>query len=138
MKYFATINSTNQNITQCQFGIEVDIDDNAEKKEIELKIDKAVEILKAAVNRTTMNIKPMAKASAPAQLPAPAQAATSSKISAAVSEKQINYLTYLTSKCGTTLAKWCKEQGVKPDGITKADAMKWIPELEFKAEETGF
>ena len=129
MKVFATINSTNQNITQCQFGIEVDIDDNAEKNEIDLKIDKAAETLKAAVNRT-MNIKPLVKA-APAQLPAPT--ATSSKISEPATPGQIKFMTDLTAKCGTTLAKWCKEQGVKPDEITKKDAMKWIPELEIKA-----
>ena len=94
MKCFVTVNSTNQNITQCQFGIEVDIDDNAEKNEIDLKIDKAAETLKAAVNRT-MNIKPLVKASAPAQLPAPAPTATSSKISVPASPKQIKYMTNL-------------------------------------------
>ena len=130
MKYFVTINSTNQ-ITQCQFGIEVNIDDNAEKNQIELKIDKAAETLKAAVNRT-MNIKPLANVSAPAQLPAPA--ATSSKLSVPATPGQIKYMTDLAAKCGTTLAKWCKEHGVKPDEITKGDAMKWIPELEFKAD----
>ena len=130
MKFFTSISSTNQNITQCQFGIEVDIDDNAEKNEIDLKIDKAAETLKAAVNRT-MNIKPLVKAAAPAQLPAPAS--TSSKISEPATPGQIKFMTDLTAKCGTTLAKWCKEQGVKPDEITKGDAMKWIPELEIKA-----
>ena len=139
MKCFITINSTNQNITQCQIGIEVDIDDHAEKKEIDLSIDKVAETLKAAMNRT-INTKPLAKTSEPAPEPAqlPAPAVTSSQCPTAASEKQIKYLTFLTSKCGSSLSKWCKEQGVKKDEITKADAMKWIPELEFKAEGTGF
>ena len=130
MKYFATISSTNQNITQCQFGIEVDIDDNAEKKEIELKIDKAAETLKAAVNRT-LNLKPLVKVSAPAQLPAPT--ATSRQVPVPATPGQIKFMKDLTKKCGTTFPKWCQEKGINPDEITKEDAKNWIPELQFKA-----
>ena len=135
MKFFTSISSTNQNITQCQFGIEVDIDDNAEKKEIELKIDKAAETLKAAVNRT-LNLKPLVKVSAPAQLPAPA--ATSSKFPAPASLKQVKYMTDLLEQCGMTLQKWCQEKGVPHGEITKAHAMQWIPELEAKAKGDPF
>ena len=102
MRVFTTINSTNQNITQCQFGIEVDIDDNAEKKEIELKINKAAETLKAAVNRT-MNVKLLVKASAPAQLPA--STTTSRRFPVPATPGQIKFMTDLIEKCGTTLPK---------------------------------
>lgn len=128
MKFFTTLNSTNRN-TQCQLGIEVDIADNTEMKEIEQKIKKALESLNIAVN-SAVNIKPLLNTSS--QLPAPT--ATSSKISAPATPGQIKFMTDLTAKCGTTLEKWCNEHGIKPDEITKKDAMKWIPELEFKAE----
>ena len=56
---------------QCQFGIEADLDDNAEMDEIQEKTNKATAALKIAVN-SVINIKALNNvpaAKAPKQLP---------------------------------------------------------------------
>ena len=126
MKLRTIVNLENQN-NQCQFGVEVDLDDNAEFDEIQERTNKATAALKMAIN-TVVNIKALnntpAASSKPKQLPGdPA------------SQGQIKYLNDLTSKCGTTLNRWSKEHGVKQDSITGAHCKAWIPELNQKIKE---
>ena len=126
MKLRAVVNLVNQN-NQCQFGIEIELDENSELDEIQEKTNKATAALKIAIN-SVVNIKALnntpAVSSKPKQLPGdPA------------SQGQIKYLNDLTSKCGTTLNRWCKEHGVKQDSITGAHCKEWIPELNQKIKE---
>ena len=61
MKLTVELNLVNQG-NQCQFGIEADLDDNAEMDEIQEKTNKATAALKIAVN-SVINIKALEYAS---------------------------------------------------------------------------
>jgi len=76
--------------------------------------------LKVAVN-DAMGLKSIGNAQMPSK---PKQLPTD-----AASPGQIKYLNDLTSKCGTTLDRWCKEHGVSKDEITAKHCQEWIPEL---------
>lgn len=124
MKLTVELNLVNQG-NQCQFGIEADLDDNAEMDEIQEKTNKATAALKIAVN-SVLNIKALNNApaaKAPKQLPTDQ-----------ASPGQIKYLKDLTGKCGMNLKKWCQSKGVSENNITGGHCQEWIPELQKKAE----
>ena len=128
MKLTASLTLNNQS-SQCQFDIEVNLDDDAEMDEIQEKTNKATAALKIAVN-SVINIKALNNvpaAKAPKQLPTDQ-----------ASPGQIKYLKDLTGKCGTTLKKWCQSKGVSENNITGGHCQEWIPELQKKAEEEYF
>ena len=113
----------NNQSNQCQFAIEVNLDDDAEMDEIQEKTNKATAALKIAVN-SVINIKALNNASAsnsPKQLPTDS-----------ASPGQRKFLKDLTGKCGTTLKKWCQSKGVNENEITGAHCQEWIPELREK------
>lgn len=125
MKLTAELNLTNQG-NQCQFGVEIELDDNADIDEIREKTNKATAALKMAVN-SVINIKALNNTSAsdyPKQLPADS-----------ASSGQIKYLKDLTRKCGTTLKKWCQSKGISEDKITGKNCQEWIPELQERIKE---
>ena len=124
MKLTAELNLTNQG-NQCQFGVEIELDDNADIDEIREKTNKATAALKIAVN-SVINIKALNNApaaKAPKQLPTDQ-----------ASPGQIKYLKDLTNKNGTNLKAWCKDHGVSPDNITGAHCKEWLPELLEKSK----
>ena len=128
MKLTASLTLNNQS-SQCQFDIEVNLDDDAEMDEIQEKTNKATAALKIAVN-SVINIKALNNApaaKAPKQLPTDQ-----------ASPGQIKYLKDLTGKCGTTLKKWCQSKGVSENNITGGHCQEWIPELQKKAENEYF
>lgn len=128
MKLTASLTLNNQS-SQCQFDIEVNLDDEAEMDEIQEKTNKATAALKVAVN-SVMNMKALNNVSAtksPKQLPTDQ-----------ASPGQIKYLKDLTGKCGTTLRKWCQSKGVSENNITGGHCQEWIPELQKKAEDEYF
>jgi len=128
MKLTASLTLNNQS-SQCQFDIEVNLDDDAEMEEIQEKTNKATAALKIAVN-SVINIKALNNApaaKAPKQLPTDQ-----------ASPGQIKYLKDLTGKCGTTLKKWCQSKGVSENNITGGHCQEWIPELQKKAENEYF
>ena len=115
----------NNQSNQCQFAIEVNLNDDAEMDEIQEKTNKATAALKIAVN-SVINIKALNNApaaKAPKQLPTDQ-----------ASPGQIKYLKDLTNKNGTNLKAWCKDHGVSPDNITGAHCKEWIPELLEKSK----
>ena len=114
---------------QCQFGIEIEIDDKAEIDQIRTQSCKAMTALKIAVNEA-MTMRSLDKAQEP---PKPKQLPNG-----AASEGQIKYLNDLASKCGTTLHKWCQEHGVNKNAITAQHCKEWIPELKQKIEKSFF
>ena len=124
MKLTTSLILNNQS-NQCQFAIEVNLDDDAEMDEIQEKTNKATAALKTAVN-SVINIKALnntAAAKSPKQLPTDQ-----------ASPGQIKYLKDLTNKNGTNLKAWCKDHGVSPDNITGAHCKEWIPELLEKSK----
>ena len=125
MKLTVELNLVNQG-NQCQFGIEADLDDDAEMEEIQEKTNKATAALKIAVN-SVINIKVLNNAPA---AKAPKQLPTDS-----ASQGQRKYLKDLTGKCGTTLKKWCQSKGVNESEITGAHCQEWIPELQERVKE---
>ena len=122
MKLTAELNLTNQG-NKCQFGVEIELDDNADIDEIREKTNKATAALKMAVN-SVINIKALNNvpvSNLPKQLPTDS-----------ASQGQRKYLKDLTGKCGTTLKKWCQSKGVNENEITGAHCQEWIPELREK------
>lgn len=120
MRFKANIILEHQN-NQCQFCIEIDLDDEAEMSEIRSKTHKAMTALKVTINEA-LSIKELNTTSKPLAVPKqlPVDAA---------SQGQIKYLNDLTSKCGTTLKHWCQDHGVEESKITAQHCKEWIPEL---------
>ena len=130
MRLKANIILEHQN-SQCQFGVEIDLDDEAEMNEIRSKTHKAMTALKVTINEA-LSIKELNTTSKPLAVPKqlPVDAA---------SQGQIKYLNDLTSKCGTTLKHWCQDHGVEESKITAQHCKEWIPELKNKAQSNdGF
>lgn len=124
MKLTTTLSLKNQE-NQCQFGIEMELDDELEIGQIKAQTNKAMTALKIAVNEA-MNMKPIDNThltAKPKQLPTDV-----------ASPGQIKYLNDLTSMCGTTLNKWCQAHGVNKNAITAQNCQEWIPELQQRAK----
>ena len=125
MRLKANIILEHQN-NQCQFGIEIDLDDEAEMSEIRSKTHKAMTALKVTINEA-LSIKELNTTSKPLAVPKQLPVDTAS-------QGQIKYLNDLTSKCGTTLKHWCQDHGVEESKITAQHCKEWIPELKNKAQ----
>ena len=119
MKLTTSLTLTSQ-YKQCQFGVAAEIDEKAGIDQIRTQTNKAMAALEVAVNGvvTMRSLDNAQEPPKPQQLP-----------NDPASPKQIKYLNDLTSKCGTTLGRWCKEHGVSKDEITAKHCKEWIPEL---------
>ena len=107
MKLTTTLNLTKQN-NQCQFSVEIDLDNNADIDEISAKPHKATAALKIAVN-SIINIRALNTPPPAQQLPADS-----------ASPGQIKYLQELACKSGTSLKSWCKDYGFSQEMINGA------------------
>ena len=128
MKLTTSLTLTSQD-KQCQFGVEIEIDDKAEIDQIRTQFCKAMTALKIAVNEA-MTMKSLDNAQEP---PKPQQLPNDP-----ASPKQIKYLNDLMTQCGTTLHKWCQEHGTNKNAITAQHCKEWIPELKQKIEKSFF
>lgn len=129
MRFKANIILEHQN-NQCQFGIEIDLDDEAEMSEISSKTNKAVAALKTMVNEAMTLSQPntiFTDVQASKQLP-----------TGPATSGQLKFLKDLTGKCNTTLKKWCQSKGVDESSITGGHCQKWIPELQEKIKDNFF
>ena len=129
MRFKANIILEHQN-NQCQFGIEIDLDDEAEMSEISSKTNKAVAALKTMVNEAMTLSQPntiFTDVQASKQLP-----------TGPATSGQLKFLKDLTGKCNTTLKKWCQSKGVDESSITGGHCQKWIPELQEKLKDNFF
>ena len=125
MKLRAIVNLENQN-NQCQFGVEIDIDDNAEYDEIQERTNKATAALKIAIN-SVKNIKALNENQTPQK---PKQLPTDQ-----ATPKQKMFLESLLKQNNYTTKRWCKEQGISENEITAAHCKEWIPELTQRIKE---
>ena len=107
MKLTTTLNLTKQN-NQCQFSVEIDLDNNADIDEISAKTHNATAALKIAVN-SIINIRALNTPPPAQQLPADS-----------ASPCQIKYLQDLACKSGTSLKSWCKDHSFSQEMITGA------------------
>ena len=125
MKLRAVVNLENQN-NQCQFGIEIELDENSELDEIQEKTNKATAALKMAIN-SVVNIKALNEnqtSQKPKQL-----------LTDQATPKQKMFLESLLKQNNYTTKRWCKEQGVSENEITAAHCKEWIPELTQRIKE---
>ena len=118
--------------TECHFQIstELELDEAASKEERESKLKIMSETLQTgAINSIISKRMKDATPHNKVHKQLPTDAATAG---------QIKYLEDLTSKCGTTLSKWCKENGVNVNDITAKNCKEWIPILLEKAKNNYF